>query len=144
MVELKEFVVPIVVAALTAFVTALITITAKFAPSEAEAISGFKSLGARIFYYCWAAWLLYTLAKEVISPEPITRVAVFSIAIYTTCLGIFFIFFLLKDIAKVLKRIIELHSKHQGITDVLIRLQKTAEISAITDSLDGVTKRDED
>lgn len=140
MVELKEFVVPIVVAVLTAFATALITVTAKFAPSEAKAISGLRGLGAPIFYYCWAAWLLYMLTREVISPEPITRVAVFSIAIYTTCLGIFFMFFLLKGITKVLKQIIELHSKHQGITDTLIRLQKAVEITAITDKLDGVTK----
>jgi hypothetical protein len=140
MVELKEFAVPIAVAALTAFVTALIAVTAKFAPSDAEAISGLRRFGARIFYYCWAAWLLYMLSREVISPEPITRAAVFSIAIYTTCLGIFFMFYLLKGITKVLKQIIELHSKHQGITDALISMQKVAEITAITDKLDGVTK----
>jgi hypothetical protein len=40
MVESNEFVVPIVVAVLTAFVTALITVTAKFAPTESEAKSG--------------------------------------------------------------------------------------------------------
>jgi len=144
MVEFMESVEPIVIAVLTAFITALITITAKFAPSETGAIFGFKSLGARIFYYCWAVWLLYTLTKEVISPSPITRVAVFLIAIYTLCLGLYFIFFLLKDIAKILKRIIELNSQHQGVTDVLIKLHETAQKSAINGSSEGVTNLEED
>jgi hypothetical protein len=89
-------------------------------------------------------WLLYKLTSEVISHEPVTRVAVFSIAIYTVCIAIFFIFFLLKDITKVLKRIIDLHSKHQGITDILIGLQKAAQVSDIVNKLDGVTENDKD
>lgn len=144
MVESNEFVVPIVVAVLTAFVTALITVTAKFAPTESEAKSGITVLGQRIFYFCWSVWLLYKLTSEVISHEPVTRVAVFSIAIYTVCIAIFFIFFLLKDITKVLKRIIDLHSKHQGITDILIGLQKAAQVSDIVNKLDGVTENDKD
>jgi ABC-type transport system involved in multi-copper enzyme maturation permease subunit len=139
MVEFMESVEPIVIAVLTVFITALITVTAKFAPSEAGAIFGFKNLGARIFYYCWALWLLYTLTKEVISPEPVTRVAVFLIAIYTISIGLYFIFFLLKDITKILNRIIELHSQHQGVTDVLIKLHESAQKSAINGNSKGVT-----
>lgn len=137
MVEIYKSISPLVVAVLTFLATALIAFTAKYTPSHSKSAAGIKRFGARIFYFCWGAWLIYAVMKLIVSPEPPRRLDAFLISIYTVCLGMFVIFFILKDITRVLKHIIDLQTTHQGITDNLIRLQRSVEISAITEKLDN-------
>jgi hypothetical protein len=129
MIEYKEIVVPIVVAVISAVITAIITIKIKYAPTEKEAISGLKGIGKKILYYCWIGWLIYSLVKEFLSGEPLTRITVFNITILTVSLVALIFMYFINRTVDALNNIVDLQGKHFELTNHIVALYKDTKAS---------------
>ncbi len=127
MAEIKELAIPIIVAVVSAIVTALATIKIKYASSETDAISGLKRLGETLIFYCWIAWLIYSLGKQAISSDPVTRGAVFSIAIYTASLAVLLVMHFVRRIVGILEK---MTAAHLDITHRVISLQAPEQVTS--------------
>ncbi|SRR6266446_3630438 len=79
-------VLPAITALLICALTAWINITIKHAPDKQSAVRGTVLIFARIFALICAAGALALLIREVLSPEPLTRLSVFFIALDTSAL----------------------------------------------------------
>lgn len=109
--EFKDFLIPMIVALVTAGVTAIITIQIKYSSTKEEAYSNLKKLAGSTLYYGWVAYLFFALYLLVVSSEPLTRADVLRISVTTVCLALLLIVHFQKRILSIIKRQADLNQK---------------------------------
>ena len=112
---MNEFVYPLLIAAFTAVLTALLTIHIKYAATKEEAVNGLKKLGSRVLNGFWLLYLAYRLYLEVSAEDPLTRADVFEMVLYAICLSIMFIMYMLDRILRVVEQLVGLHKEQIGL-----------------------------
>jgi len=110
--NIEDIIMQIVVPIVTVIFTAIITIQIKYSTTKEEAFSNLKSVGSKVLYYIWLAFLVFILASEVLSDEPLTRASVFKITIYSISLSLLIILRFIDRIISIQAKQIELHDKH--------------------------------
>jgi hypothetical protein len=93
----------VVVPFLAVAVNAVINMTIRFAPDEATATRRLKDFALRIIQWILNAGLIAVLLREVISSEPLTRLAVFAIALQVGVLILIVVFYMFNRLTRALE-----------------------------------------
>ena len=117
---LSTILVPIVVALVSVALTAVITMKIKFSKSEKEAIEGLKKIGYWIFQFIWVPTIIFLLAREIMSDDPVTRRSVFAIALYVVSLVVTILTYILMGIMNIIGRMADAQTRHLSITERLV------------------------
>jgi hypothetical protein len=99
--------IPVVVPVLAVMVNAVISMKIRFAPDEATAARELKGLASRIIQWILNAGIVALLVYELFSSEPLTRLAVFEIALQVGVLTLIVVLFVINRFANLLKLSIE-------------------------------------
>jgi hypothetical protein len=105
---------PLAVAILTVAVNAVVNIKIKFAPNAEAPTREVKALVLRALQWLLNLVTVGALINNVVSGEPVTRLAVFTIALQVAVLGLIVAFYLIE-------RIIWLSPAHGGDSDATPR-----------------------
>jgi hypothetical protein len=132
--------VPVLIAVLTIAVNAVVNIKIKFAPSAEAATRDVKEFALRIFQWILNIGLVFVLLREVLSSEPLTRLAVFAIALQVTVLMLVIVMYAMNrvmyaftDFFSSLHRVVESQAHGGEITkkseDVLQSKKESADLT---------------
>jgi hypothetical protein len=115
--------IPVAVAAATVAVNAAVNIKIKFAPDADTAARELKALALRVLQWALNLAMVAMLVIEVLSAEPLTRLAVFTITLNVTILGLVVTFYVIHRVLTVVRLIVKAQLRHAevtgGIQDVL-------------------------
>jgi len=114
--ELKLIAIPLLVAVASVTLTAYINIKVKFSQDETSAFRDVRAILGNIALFVINAWIAYSLYREVTSPEPPSRIAIFVIVFYSLSLFWFAISYLLLQVIAIIKDIVALQKTHWKIT----------------------------
>jgi hypothetical protein len=113
----------VLIAILTIAVNALVNIKIKFAPSAEAATRDVKEFALRVFQWTLNVGLIFVLLREVLSSEPLTRLAVFGIALQVSVLMLVIVMYAMnrviyafKHFVSSLKRVVESQARGGEIT----------------------------
>ncbi|MDQ3580663.1 MAG: hypothetical protein M3495_03145 [Pseudomonadota bacterium] len=123
-------IIPIAVAALTIAVNAVVNIKIKFAPDATAATRELKELALRVVQWLLNFGMVGVLIRDILSTEPLTRLAVFKITLDVATLGLVVVSYLIHRVLDVIKRIVEVQAQHLGVTEKIrdaLRSEQTAE-----------------
>lgn len=122
MTELKDVIVPIVVALASALLAAFFTIKLKFASSEKEAMESIWGFGKNLVFLILVGWLFYDLVRRGISAEPVTRAEILLMIIDAFTLILIMFFFVARKFIQIIQSSFELHGRHLDATHKTISI----------------------
>jgi hypothetical protein len=107
--------VPLIIAVITVTVNAVVNIKIKFAPDAQTAFRDLKDTALRVFQWILNAVLVFQLLRQVFSSEPLTRVAVFAIALHVAVLMLIVVLHMFSRIISVLEQLVHSRGRAVGI-----------------------------
>lgn len=113
---MKEILTPVVVAILSAVITAFFSIQIQFAKNKKEAVNQIKDLIIKCLKLLWVGYLVYSIIKFIISTEPITRPEIFSLIVYLLNIMMIIIEYVICKILYIIDSIREMNKDHLEIT----------------------------
>lgn len=121
-------VLPLAVMGLTVTVNAIVNIKVKFAPDAATANRELKALGGAVVQWVLKVvqWVLnlgmvWLLISDITSTEPLTRMAVFKIAVDVATLTLVVVSYFILRVLHLIKRVIEVQHEHVVATGEIQR-----------------------
>lgn len=108
--------IPFAVAALTVTVNAAVNIKIKFAPDADAATHELKALALRALSWILNVAVVGILAKDVLSAEPLSRLAVFRITLEVGVLSLVMVFHFIHRVLDIIGSMLEVQLRHVEMT----------------------------